>query len=84
MTFQVEFRRSAEKDIANLRGEVQRRVAKALREIKEDPFSFGIKKLKGGSGYRRRVGDYRIVYTVIQKTRRIIVERIGHRKDIYK
>ena len=84
MTYQVEVRRSAKKELANLHGEVQRRVAQALRKLEGTPFSSGFKKLKGGLGYRRRVGDYRIVYTVTQKTRVIIVERIRDRKYAYK
>lgn len=84
MTYQVEVRRSAKKELAKLPSKVQKRVILALRELGEDPFRSGFKKLKGGLGYRRRVGDYRIVYTVTQKTRVIIVERIRDRKYAYK
>ncbi|MBU1261656.1 type II toxin-antitoxin system RelE/ParE family toxin [bacterium] len=34
--------------------------------------------------YRTRVGDYRIIYSVILSTLMIEVIRVGHRKDIYK
>ncbi len=33
--------------------------------------------------YRIRVGDYRIVYTVIAQELAIDVIRVGHRKEIY-
>ena len=84
MIYQVKVRRSAKKELANLPSKVQERVVQALGELGEDPFRSGFKKLKGGLGYRCRVGDYRIVYTVIKNTRVIIVERIRHRKDIYR
>ncbi|MCK4233696.1 type II toxin-antitoxin system RelE/ParE family toxin, partial [candidate division WOR-3 bacterium] len=34
--------------------------------------------------YKLRVGDWRIIYTVNQKTKVITIHMIGHRKEIYK
>lgn len=33
--------------------------------------------------YKRRVGDYRIVYQVLVDDRILVVYRIGHRRDVY-
>ena len=33
--------------------------------------------------YRLRVGTYRVIYEYDQEEQRIIVHRVGHRRDIY-
>ena len=42
-----------------------------------------IVKLKGRDGYRIRVGDYRIIYEIIDNLLIVNVIELGHRKDIY-
>ena len=42
------------------------------------------KKLKGTEAYRIRVADYRIVYTIEDIIQLIEVQRVRHRKDVYK
>ena len=51
---------------------------------KDDPREIG-KALSGDySGlWRYRVGDYRIVCELKDKVFRVLVVRVGHRKDIY-
>lgn len=44
----------------------------------------GCKKLKGRDGYRIRIGNYRILYDIIDQTLIINVIAIGHRRDIYR
>ena len=43
-----------------------------------------IKKLKGHSSYRLRVGVYRVVYQIENGHPCIIILLVGHRKQIYK
>jgi mRNA interferase RelE/StbE len=41
-------------------------------------------KLVGGEGeWRVRTGDYRIVYEINDGELRVLVVRVGHRRDIY-
>ncbi|HUY05918.1 MAG TPA: type II toxin-antitoxin system RelE/ParE family toxin, partial [Acidimicrobiales bacterium] len=39
--------------------------------------------LRGREGYRLRVGDYRIIYTIDNGVLVIVVVTIGHRRDIH-
>ncbi|MEP6803906.1 MAG: type II toxin-antitoxin system RelE/ParE family toxin [Flavobacterium sp.] len=48
-----------------------------------DPRPNGCKKLKGRSGYRIRIGDYRVIYEIFDGDLLIDVVDLGHRKDIY-
>jgi mRNA interferase RelE/StbE len=41
--------------------------------------------LKDRPGYLRvRVGDYRIIYTIEDDVLRVLVVRVGHRRDVYR
>jgi len=42
-----------------------------------------VKRLTGMEGYRLRVGDWRVVYTLKHETVTVIIVRIGHRSEVY-
>ncbi|MCC6759893.1 MAG: type II toxin-antitoxin system RelE/ParE family toxin [Chitinophagaceae bacterium] len=54
-----------------------------LFDLADNPRPNGCKKLKGRDGWRIRVGDYRIIYTITDKILTVEVVHIGHRKDVY-
>jgi mRNA interferase RelE/StbE len=82
VSYKVALRRSATKELATLSSENQTRVARALIDLASNPFPTGVKKLKARNGYRIRVGDYRIVYTVERDL--LIISAIGHRSEVYR
>lgn len=55
----------------------------AIENLAENPRPKGYKKLKGRTGYRIRVGNYRIIYEIFDDILLIDVIDLGHRKDIY-
>lgn len=83
MSYQLEITRQARKDLNRLPDSIAIRIDKKIRSLADDPFPHGYVKLANtDKGYRVRVGDYRILYSV--KARTIIIGAIGHRKDIYR
>lgn len=48
------------------------------------PFPPGAKKLQVRRGWRLRVGDYRILYTINTKKKEITVLSVAHRKEVYR
>jgi mRNA interferase RelE/StbE len=61
------------------------RIARAIDDLASDPFPPGARKLQGEvHAYRIRVGDYRVIYDVLQEELVVLVLRMGHRKDIYR
>ncbi len=83
--YQIEFLRTALKELAKLPVEIQQRIAVRIEELKINPYPSGVKALKNGEGrLRLRVGDYRIIYRVENNLLVIIIVKIGHRRSIYK
>jgi len=51
--------------------------------LAKNPRPAGYKKLKGRDGFRIRVGDFRIIYEVIDSNLIVDLINLGHRKEIY-
>lgn len=50
----------------------------------DDPFPQGVAKLQGKDDvYRIRVGDYRVLYEVLEKEGLMLVDKIDHRGSVY-
>lgn len=89
MAWQIKFDDAAKKDLAKLDNQLARRITAFLRErvaALDDPRSVG-EALKGsrlGEFWKYRVGDYRIICTIEDKSVCILVIRIGNRREVYK
>lgn len=85
--YRLRLSRRAFRELARLRRSViaYNRVRDAIAELAEDPRPRQSKQLRARTGQRsRRVGDYRIVYTVDDDARLVTVIGVGHRKDVYR
>ena len=82
--YSLRLSREAAKTLRTLRGPELARIQGALELLRITPFPPAATKLRNRSGYRVRVGDYRIIYEVEERTVVILVLAIGHRRDIYR
>lgn len=76
---------SKQKDYDKISPPVRQIIKEAIeKKLTVDPIAFG-KPLKYGlKGYRRlRVGDYRVIYKIVEERVVVIIIDIEHRKDIY-
>ncbi len=78
------FDKSAEKELLRLNKNLGQRIFKKIGLLKDDPYGQNSQKLEGGKGYRIRIGDYRVVYTIDKKRKTILIIKIGHRREIYR
>ena len=60
------------------------RIDAAIEGLAENPRPVGSKKLKGEEAYRIRVGDYRVVYSIDDNERIVLIADVGHRREIYR
>lgn len=87
MAWRIEIDDAAKKDLAKLDRSVARRITRFLRERVsplEDPRSIG-EALRGsalGEFWKYRVGDYRIIANIEDGALRILVIRVGNRREV--
>ena len=84
MPYVVYLKRSAEKELKRLPTKVHDRIVKRLISLADNPRPSGTKELHGREGYRIRVGDYRILYLINEKEKKIEIVSIAHRKEVYR
>lgn len=82
--YRVEFTKSAAKDVADLSKPDAKRVLEAIKELENEPRPTSSKKLHGVLGYRVRVGDRRIVYTVDDTAKVVTITRVRDRGEVYR
>ena len=58
-------------------------ILKKIYSIKENPLHY-IERLKELPSWKLRIGDYRAIMSINTKENKIFIEKIGHRKEIYK
>ncbi|MBX2977836.1 MAG: type II toxin-antitoxin system RelE/ParE family toxin [Flavobacteriales bacterium] len=85
MSYQVTFKRSAERELARLREPQRSRVLAAIGGLRTNPRPHGSIKLKGATNVHRiRVGDHRVLYVIEDEVRIVTIEHVGDRKDVYR
>lgn len=84
MAYALEILRSAERDIASLPIAVRSRVIAKIDALASNPRPPGVKKLQGMADlYRVRVGDYRIIYRIVDAVLLVTIVRVRRRDQAY-
>lgn len=84
-SYRIEWKSSAEKELKAIDRQHIPRILEAVESLTINPFPSQSRKLRDvEKSYRRRVGDYRIVYQVDEKEGMVTIYHIRHRKDIYR
>jgi len=61
------------------------RIVKRIDSLADDPRPHGSEKMAGtGREYRVRAGDFRVIHSVDDGARIVIIEKVGHRGDVYR
>ncbi len=86
MPYELEFRPEAIEDLRRLEKVIAQRILKKLKwfaenfeHITPEPLRWEMKGL-----FKLRIGDYRIIYSIVTDEQKLIIYLIGHRKEIYK
>ena len=82
--YRVEVRPAALRALRKVDPKVRPRIEGAIALLAEDPRPPASRPLTGRAGYRVRVGDYRIIYTIQDDVLLIVVVNLGHRRDVYR
>jgi mRNA interferase RelE/StbE len=85
LTYAIEVLPAAERDLRKVHPEIRARIRGAVLKLAVDPRPPGARALTDRPGYLRvRVGDYRIISAIEDAVLKVIVVRLGHRRDVYR
>jgi mRNA interferase RelE/StbE len=85
MPYRLILKPGAEDDLKRLDRIQATRIVKKLQWLAQNAPLIQHEPMKGNWGgfYRYRVGDYRIIYSLLHTEALIVIEVIGHRSDVY-
>ena len=78
----IEIRKSAIKDLKSINNPFKTKLHDKILSLKDFPDVQNIKKLTNfESAYRLRVGDYRVLFDILDDT--VVIGRVLHRQESY-
>lgn len=85
MTYVAQLTRQAEKHFRVIPQKDKDRIKKVLQEMTEDPLAGDVIKLSGYNAYRRRVGNFRIIFSISgTELTMLVFDILRHNDTIYK
>lgn len=83
--YEIVFSPAAAKNLGELPRQIQQRIDEKIISLTQAPRPFGSIKLKGADDlYRFRVGDYRVIYEIVDDKLLVLIIKIAHRKEVYR
>jgi mRNA interferase RelE/StbE len=83
--YKIGYEASAAKELSKLDKAAAGRIIKAIQKLATDPRPPGCRSLVGYENlWRVRVGDYRVVYTIVDDELVVLVVRVAHRSEVYR
>ena len=85
MSYLIIFSPTAARQCEKLKDKkLKERIASALEYLANEPFQGKALKAEFKGCYSYRIGDYRIIYTLLRDRRILSVMRIDHRREVYR
>ena len=83
MPYQIKLTETVAKLLGNFHPELKKRTKAALNDIADKPY-VGKELQEDLSGYLTyRFKRYRVIYTIEEKSKTIIIHLVWHRRDVY-
>ncbi len=83
--YRVFLERAAERELKQLSAQLHNRVITSIQSLERNPRPTGCRKLTGADNdWRIRVGNYRVVYKIDDAAKEVRVNRIRHRREVYR
>ena len=82
--FEVVFEPQADKELRAVDPKARAPYLKSLARLAADPHHASNVKMLRGGGYRLRVGDWRVLYTLEEDLLLVLVVKVGHRREVYR
>lgn len=76
MTYKIVIERKAEKEAEKIPVKYRSSIDRAILSLSTNPRPQGSRKLTAKEGYRIRSGNYRILYSIDDETKTVVIYRI--------
>ena len=81
--YRIELRPATARALCKLDPQIQHRIQGVIALLAHDPRPPAARALRGRPGFRVRVGDYRVLYTITDNVLVVVIVTLGHRRDVY-
>lgn len=82
--YSLEIKQSAQKELDALGDAPFTRIDRKILTLADNPRPAGCKKLKGYKDqWRVRIGDWRVLYIIVDAAKLVTITRISHRREVY-
>ena len=78
--YDIVFHPACERELDKVPADVFKKIDKAICGLRGNPRPFGIKKLEGDL-HRIRVGDWRIVFAILDREHRVVILHVVRRSE---
>ena len=75
---------SAAKELETVPKKDRLRIVRKIQSLARDPHPEGCEKLTGREQYRLRQGRFRVLYSISEAERIVLIVKIAHRKEAYR
>lgn len=83
--YRIQYTNAAAKALKKAPADMAVRIIQAVQALAVEPSTAkGVKKLSAREGYRLRVGDWRVLYSLDNEILIVLILDMGHRKEVYK
>jgi mRNA interferase RelE/StbE len=83
VSYAIQYHSSALRELKKLDRPIRLKIEAAIVDLAEDPRPHGCAKLVNSQAWRIRVGDYRVVYDIVDRKLVVMIVRVRHRRDVY-
>lgn len=85
-SYKITLTEKANKSLVKIKDHtISKRLFRKIESLGKNPAPSGVRRIMGSDmDYRIRMGDYRIIYQVLEEEKSVHVIAVGHRKDIYR
>jgi mRNA interferase RelE/StbE len=84
-TYKIEWLPAAVRRFGRLDPQIQARILRRVSALAEEPRPSGVVKLSGSDDlWRIRIGDYRVIYSLVDSVLVVTVVEVGHRREVYR
>ena len=86
MAYHTRYDKIAINALKKIQKSIRKRIVDKIYWLSQNVEDINHKSLQGNLAnfYKLRVGDYRVIYELDHETKTIIIDYIGHRREIYK